>query len=341
MAVLHNRVNKLVLRDKLMQEPFKRVTISFYRYVRLEDCNLFRDMLFKQWSALGCFGRIYVAYEGINAQMSVPEHNFEQFLDQLNTMPQLAQMPIKQAVEDDGKSFYKLIIKIRTKIVADGLDDNAFDFTNVGTHLTPQEFNAALDLPETIVVDMRNGYETEIGRFENAILPQTETFREELPLVADMLAEQKDKKILLYCTGGIRCEKASAYLKSKGFEDVNQLHGGIIEYAKHVKNNGLKSKFKGKNFVFDDRLGERITDDVLSNCHQCGKPCDTHKNCAYNACHILFIQCHDCATAYNQCCSMQCKELHALPQEEQKALYGKIEVPGKGRHYFKKSQSEV
>ena len=210
MAVLHNRVNKLVLRDKLMQEPFKRVTISFYRYVRLEDCNLFRDMLFKQWSALGCFGRIYVAYEGINAQMSVPEHNFEQFLDQLNTMPQLAQMPIKQAVEDDGKSFYKLIIKIRTKIVADGLDDNAFDFTNVGTHLTPQEFNAALDLPETIVVDMRNGYETEIGRFENAILPQTETFREELPLVADMLAEQKDKKILLYCTGGIRWEKASA-----------------------------------------------------------------------------------------------------------------------------------
>jgi UPF0176 protein len=234
-------------------------------------------------------------------------------------------MPLKIAVEDDGKSFYKLTIKVRDKIVADGLPDDTFDTTNVGTHLNAEEFNNALEQPGTVVVDMRNHYESEVGRFENAICPEADTFREELPMVLDILKDKKDQKVLLYCTGGVRCEKASAYLKHHGFKDVNQLHGGIIDYARQVKSKGLESKFKGKNFVFDERVGERITDDVLSTCHQCGNACDNHVNCANDDCHLLFIQCDECAQKMQGCCTPECVTIYNLPVEEQRKLRkGKI-----------------
>ena len=124
----------------------------------------------------------------------------------------------------------------------------------------------------------------------------------------------------MYCTGGIRCEKASAYLKHKGFKDVHHLHGGIIQYAKEVKEQGLESKFRGVNFVFDERIGERITNDVLSECHQCGKPCDTHVNCKNDDCHLLFIQCASCAEKMNGCCTPDCMRIAALPIEQQREL---------------------
>lgn len=258
--------------------------------------------------------------EGINAQMSVPEENWEQFKSQLHADTRFENIPFKIAVEDDGKSFYKLAIKVRTKIVADGLDDNAFDVTNVGNHLTAKQFNEALEDPETIIVDMRNHYETEVGRFVGAICPDADTFREELPMVVDELKDKKDKKILMYCTGGVRCEKASAYLKHHGFQDVNQLHGGIIDYVRQIKAEGIDSKFIGKNFVFDERVGERITEHVIAQCHQCGEPCDTHVNCANDDCHLLFIQCEKCAEKMKGCCTPECMHIASLPVEEQKAL---------------------
>lgn len=333
---LHNRINKEVLKQRLEEENFRRKTISFYRYVRIVNPEEFRNQLYKNWKKQICFGRIYVASEGINAQMSIPEHNYTSFLEELNSYPELKKIPIKEAIEDDGKSFYKLIIKVKPKIVADGLNDENFDFTNVGKHLSAKEFNEAMEKPETIVVDMRNHYESEIGHFENAICPDADTFREELPMVKEILEDKKEQKILLYCTGGIRCEKASAYLKHHGFEDVNQLHGGIIDYARQVEKQGLESKFIGKNFVFDDRLGERIGSEIISECHQCGKACDSHTNCAYDDCHLLFIQCEACAEKYKACCSDICHEMVQLPREEQLRLKGQIEIPGKGKHAFKK-----
>lgn len=308
-----------------MAEPFKRITVSFYRYVIIGDPKTKRDELYRVFSSNNIFGRVYIAREGINAQISVPEANWESFTQLLEADPDFTGIPLKIAVEDNGKSFYKLTIKVREKIVADGLDDGTFDVTNVGNHLSAAEFNQALDLPETVVVDMRNHYESEVGRFEKAICPEADTFREELPIVLDALKEQKDKKILLYCTGGIRCEKASAYLKHHGFTDVNQLHGGIIDYARQIKSQGIESRFKGKNFVFDERVGERITDDVLSECHQCGKPCDTHVNCANDDCHLLFIQCEECAETMKGCCTPECIQMASLPVEEQRKLRkGKI-----------------
>lgn len=314
--LLYNKYSKEELIQKLHAEEFKRTTLSFYRYVRLDAPQSFRDELYREWVSLNCFGRIYIAHEGINAQMSVPDHFLDSFLETLNARPQLAEMPIKWAVEDNGKSFYKLTLKVRPKIVADGLDDDTFNVSNVGRHLSAEEFHNYIGQPGVLVVDMRNHYESEIGHFEGAICPPADTFRDEIEMIVDQLKDDKERKVLLYCTGGVRCEKASAYLKHHGFRDVNQLHGGIIEYARQIKRLNLSSKFIGKNFVFDDRLGESINGEIISHCHQCGNACDTHTNCANNLCHILFIQCPECAAKYDGCCGSECKNALHAPAEE-------------------------
>jgi len=313
---LYNTLDAKELRRKLELEQFKRKTLSFYRYIRIDNPQEFRDNLYREWSDLNCFGRIYVAKEGINAQMSVPESNVDTFLNQLRSHELLKNLQVRFAIEDDGKSFFKLSLKVRPKLVADGLEDDSYDVSNVGNHLSPIEFHNLIGNSDTLVVDMRNHYESEVGKFENAICPKSETFREELLIATELLKDNKDKKILLYCTGGIRCEKASAYFKHQGFADVNQLYGGILEYAQVIKATGLKSKFTGKNFVFDGRLGERVTDEIISHCHQCGKLCDTHTNCANDDCHLLFIQCDECKTKYDACCSADCKNINSLSEEE-------------------------
>lgn len=320
MTQLINRVNKDVLKQRLKEETFNRVTLSFYRYVNIANPKETRDELYKMWAALNCFGRIYLAEEGINAQMNVPEHNWNQFVEQLYAFDYFKDVPFKIAVDGNGKSFYKLVVKVRDRIVADGINDPSFDPSNTGKYLSAKEFNDALNDPDTIVVDMRNHYESEVGRFENAFCPDADTFREELPQVIEHLKGKEEKKVLMYCTGGIRCEKASAYFKHKGFKDVNHLQGGIIQYAKEVREQNLESKFKGVNFVFDERVGERITNDVLSKCHQCGEACDRHVNCKNDDCHLLFIQCEACEKKMNGCCTPACVEIAALPIEQQKEL---------------------
>jgi UPF0176 protein len=168
---------------------------------------------------------------------------------------------------------------------------------------------------------MRNHYESEIGYFKGAIKPDVDTFRESLETIDKELEKNgKEKNYLMYCTGGIRCEKASAYLKHKGIKNVFQLEGGIIEYARQVNEGGLKNNFLGKNFVFDKRMGERISDQIVSNCHQCGNPCDTHVNCANESCHLLFIQCDECKEKMDSCCSKECIDTIELSYDKQKAL---------------------
>lgn len=320
MPELRNRINKDELKVRLAQETIERQTVSFYKYVKIEDPKELRDHLFKEWTSLNIFGRIYIAREGINAQMSLPKSNWDEFEKNLYRDERFKGVAFKTGVDDDGKSFYKLIIKVKEKVVADGVTDVDFNPANTGNYLNAEEFNKAIADKDTIVVDMRNHYESEVGRFDNAFCPDTDTFREELPLVVEHLKGQENKKVIMYCTGGIRCEKASAYLKYKGFKDVNHLQGGIIQYAKEVKELGLESKFKGMNFVFDERIGERITDDILSKCHQCGNACDTHVNCKNDDCHLLFIQCQTCATKMKGCCTPTCMTIAALPIEDHRAL---------------------
>lgn len=320
MTLLVNRTDKNILKQRLKEESIARKTISFYRYVNIQNPAQLRDQLFKNWIELNCFGRIYLAHEGINAQMSVPEDNWDSFVNSVYSSHYFNGVDFKHAVDGNGKSFYKLIVKVRDKIVSDGINDPDFDPSNTGKYLNAAEFNNAMQDTETIVVDMRNHYESEVGRFEGAFCPDADTFREELPQVIEHLKGKEDKKILMYCTGGIRCEKASAYFKHKGFKDVNHLQGGIIQYAKEVKEQNIESKFKGVNFVFDERIGERITEDVLSKCHQCQQPCDTHVNCKNDDCHLLFIQCESCAENMKGCCTPECVTIAALPIEEQREL---------------------
>lgn len=319
--LLCNRVNRRELKERLQQDPEQRITLSYYKYVQLPDPQAFRDELYRVYQSLGVLGRIYVAREGVNAQLSVPESRFEDFKKAMDDFGIFPKLRLNIAVEADGKSFFALIIKVRDKIVADGIDDPTFDPSRTGQHLSAAAFNQLSEAPDTIIVDMRNHYESEVGHFQNAILPDVATFREELPLVADMLADKKNQNIVMYCTGGIRCEKASAYLKYRGFENVFQLEGGIIEYARQVRAQGLENKFIGKNFVFDERLGERISPDIIAHCHQCGAPADTHVNCANDHCHILFIQCEQCREVFQGCCSDTCRDFVAqYPLEVRREL---------------------
>jgi len=320
MKHLHNEEDWRVLKQRMIESDQERVTISFYQYAKLGNPQLFRDYLFIHWSELGVFGRTYVAHEGINAQISVPRDNFEAFRDFLYSISFLNGIRLNIAVDDDGKSFYKLIIKVRPKILADGLNDDTFDVTNKGKHLKAEEFNDLIEKEDTILIDMRNHYETEVGHFKNAITPDVDTFRDSLPYIHENLKGLEDKNLVMYCTGGIRCEKASAWLKHQGFPKVHQLEGGIIEYTRRVKEQGLENKFIGKNFVFDERMAEGISRDVIARCHQCGEPCDTHVNCANKGCHTLFIQCEKCKEEYSGCCSIECKEVIQLSEEEQKSL---------------------
>jgi UPF0176 protein len=338
MAGLHNRVSQSELKQRLYEEKEKRTTISFYQYFPISDPKQFRDDLYKALNALKVFGRIYVAQEGINAQISVPENNFEALQQYLYPIEPLNGIRLNIAVDDDGKSFWVLKIKVREKIVADGISDPSFSMEKKGKYVNAEQMNELLADNNTVVIDMRNHYEYEVGHFDKAIEIPSDTFREQLPMAVEMMQDKKDRNIIMYCTGGIRCEKASAYMLHNGFENVFHLEGGIINYAKQAKEAGLPSKFIGKNFVFDDRLGERITEDVIAKCHQCGKPADTHTNCKNDGCHLLFIQCEDCAKKYDGCCSEACTTTYHLPLEEQKEIRKGID---KGQHIFNKAKARL
>lgn len=335
---LYNKLSAKEREALLEQAGEERLTLSFYQYAKIGNPHLFRNHLFVTWHEQDVLGRIYVAHEGINAQLSVPAKRFKEFKEFLDGIYFLKDVRLNIAIEQDLKSFLKLKVKVRDKIVADGLNDDTFDVTNKGVHVDAKTFNELIEDPNVVLVDMRNHYESEIGHFKNAVTPDVDTFRDSLDIIeADLKDHKEDKKLVMYCTGGIRCEKASAYYKHKGFKNVFQLEGGIIEYARQVENLGLENKFIGKNFVFDHRRGERITEDIISNCHQCGEPCDTHTNCANEACHLLFIQCPKCEATMENCCSKECIEIIHLPEVEQKRL--RKGIPNSNK-IFKKGRSE-
>jgi UPF0176 protein len=337
---LWNTLSKEDLELKLKESGYKFVTMSFYQYAHIVNPQEFRDLLFLNWSKLNVVGRTYVAKEGINAQIAVPSEYVNQFRDELYQISFLNGIRLNIAVDESQAEFpfLKLKIKVRDKILADGLNDETFDVTNKGIHLKAKEFNELISKPDTILVDFRNHYESEVGHFKGAILPDVDTFRESLPLIEETyLKGNEDKNIVMYCTGGIRCEKASAWFKHRGFNNVHQLEGGIIKYANDCNDEGLENKFIGKNFVFDERRGERITEDIVSVCHQCGSPADTHTNCVNDGCHLLFIQCDACKTKMQNCCSDECQEVIQLPIEVQKELRKGKTISNK---IFKKGRSE-
>ncbi len=338
MATLHNRVSRRELKEKILIDPTKRITLSFYCYFKIEDPKSLRDKWFIELGQLGVMGRIYLAEEGVNAQISIPTTDLDMLRAYLYSYAELKDLRLNVAVDDDGKSFYVLDIKVRKNIVADGIVDPGFDMSRKGRYVNAEEFNTLTEDPDTIVIDMRNHYEFEVGHFEKAIEIPSDTFREQLPMAANMMEHHAKKNIIMYCTGGIRCEKASAYMLHRGFENVFHLEGGIIHYVNQVREKSLPNRFHGKNFVFDQRLGERVTEEIISHCHQCGKPADTHVNCINDACHLLFIQCEECNKKMEGCCSQECLDFIHLPEEEQKLKRSGID---KGRNVFNKSKQRL
>jgi len=336
---LYNKLSAKERADLIDKAGVKRLTVSFYQYHQIPNPEIFRNFLFVEWDKLDVLGRTYVAKEGINAQLSVPAPVFEKFREQLYAVTFLNGIRLNVAIEHDNKSFLKLKVKVRNKIVADGLNDKTFDVTNIGTHLNAKKFNEIIQDKNTILIDMRNHYESEIGHFENATTPDVDTFRDSLDVIAEQIkGHEEDKNIVMYCTGGIRCEKASAYYKHKGFKRVYQLEGGIIEYVRQIKEEKLENKFQGKNFVFDERKAERVSEHVVSNCHQCGQPADDHVNCANEGCHLLFIQCPECNKKMESCCSQKCINIIHLPEDEQKKWRQENTVSNK---IFKKGRSPI
>lgn len=316
---MYNKKSIIELKKSLKRESFNRITCSFYKYCFIDNPEGLRNKLYSNLIEQDILGRIYVSKEGINAQISIPEHNVDNFKSYIHSINVFSDIKFKHAVEE-GTSFLKLKILVRDEIVAYKVPEESYDMKKTGVHLKPIDFNSSIKEKDAIVVDMRNYYESEVGRFKNAIIPDAHFSKELLPKVAEVLEGKEDKKVHLYCTGGIRCEKASSYLIKKGFKEVYQLEGGIIQYAHDMKENDLKSEFIGKNFVFDDRMGERVTNDIIGKCHQCKTPSDDHKNCKNDACHLLFIQCDKCAEKYNDCCSNACNEFLQLDIETQKKL---------------------
>ncbi len=315
---MYHRVNtksKEELLEILKKENFPRKTLSFYRYVKIADPKEMRDFLFDKFGELNCLGRIYIAHEGINAQLNVPEHNWTGFDNLIQSIPEFAGVPFKLAVEEKGmSSFLKLIIKVKDKIVADGLDDASFNPADTGAYADAEEVNRMIDKGVT-VIDMRNFYEAMIGHFKGAKIMQVDTFREQLAKVHEMFRNKKDEEVLLYCTGGIRCEKASAWMKHNGFKNVKHIKGGIIDYAHQVKEKGLPNKFLGKNFVFDERMGEKIGDEIISYCQICKeRKCDDYLHCKNLLCHVLFIGCKECVDHLNGYCSLWCKVADRIPK---------------------------
>lgn len=327
--------------------------LSFYAFPPggIDDPDAVAYDLEKKWKPFLALGRVYVAQEGINAQMSVPTNVLEKFWECCASVPALGEH-MENGINIDPKPlsreefatagvpvngnpappFRNLHVRVRNQVVADGLDKD-LDWQSAGYDMPPMEWHAKVkaardarrkldkegasentkemlnDLP--ILLDCRNKYETDVGIFEGAEPLDTENFRETWDVLKERLADTpKDAPIMTYCTGGIRCVKVGAYLTQEmGFTNVSRLAGGIIAYDRTLSETSQEEEpmFKGTNFVFDGRLGRKITDDALAECITCGAETSFVSNCRNDSCHKRMVQCKTCETSFHGTCSEACK----------------------------------
>jgi UPF0176 protein len=279
-------------------------TLLFYKYVRIDDAEKFASDHLAFCVSIGLKGRILIADEGINGTISGTEDQAEKYIEHLHADSRFADLIFK-VDEEEKASFAKMHVRYKKEIVHFGVKDvNVWKHS--GKYLDPEEWLKMKDDPDVVMIDFRNEVEWEVGKFKNAVTLPITHFRE-VPGHIDELSKYKDKKVLAYCTGGIRCEKATAFLIENGFKEVYHLRGGIIEYGKKV---GGKD-FDGKCYVFDNRITVDVNDvnpTVISVCFNCGKPSSRFINCANDECNNHFIQCEDCGWEMEGCCSTECKQ---------------------------------
>ncbi|QIE02069.1 oxygen-dependent tRNA uridine(34) hydroxylase TrhO [Buchnera aphidicola] len=313
MSRSHNLISRIELKKRFFSENHhSRLTLSFYKYFFIDDPKKYRDIIYQYFYQYNFLGRVYIAKEGINAQISIPKEYYIfliKFLNQLDS--KLKNLHINQAL-NNYNSFWFLSVKVKNKIVQDGIIQPFFNPNNVGIYIKSKTVNLMLNDTKSIFVDMRNSYEYAIGHFENAIEIKSATFREQLQAVIKVMSYAKNENIVMYCTGGIRCEKATAWMIFNGFKKIYHLKGGILGYVHDAKKNGLPILFKGSNFVFDHRMSEKVSNEIISFCKQCNKPANTYVNCQNHLCHLLFIQCNKCTINFQKCCSLSCMTNYML-----------------------------
>lgn len=289
--------------------------LAYYFLTPIDDpkAEVVRHQDFFRTRDITC--RIYLSEEGINGQMSARKDHAEEYMDWLRSDPRFQGVSFK--IHDSTEHvFPRTTVKVRRQLVA---FDRKVDLRKGGEFLSPALWNEKLKEkdPDTIVVDVRNGYEWDVGHFEGAKRPPCDTFRD-FPAYAQQLKEGRDLKktrVLMYCTGGIRCEYYSAFMKEEGFSNVYQLDGGVIDY-------GLKEgseHWKGKLFVFDDRLVVPVGSESqppISHCKHCGVQNDVYYNCANMDCNTLFFSCVECLRKLSGCCSNSCLEGRVRPYRE-------------------------
>lgn len=330
---LSRRVQDVIdkARAAMSDRSTKLHMISFYKFVGIERPDIVSELLQKTWWRMGIKGRVYVAREGVNAQLAVPENVLQDFYDAMNgswTERGKTLVPSEvvgvflntdNVVHHSEQPFEKLSVRPRDKVLADGLE-KPLDWNKAGNEVPADEWHRLLteESDDVVVLDCRNSYESDVGRFEGAEPLNTRTFRESWDFLEERLQnEDRGKKILTYCTGGIRCVKVNAFLEQKmGFTNTGRLEGGIVSYARKLKESGMleESAFKGVNHVFDGRMGEVITEDLLTRCTNCGQPCNLQTDCANSSCprpfdQRMFVQCVDCAATMNGACSESCRQV--------------------------------
>lgn len=281
--------------------------LLYYKYINIEYPERILKWQQKVCADLGLKGRVIIAHEGINGTVGGSTENTELYKAIMRKNPLFADISFKES-PGGADAFPRMRVVIKNEAVHLGLDPKTITAQNGGIHLEPAQAHEmiARQSPNLVILDARNTVESRIGTFTNAITPDIEHFRE-LPGYIDKNLEQfKDKEVLMFCTGGIRCERASSYLKSKGVAtNVYQINGGIHTYVEQFPD----GFFRGKNYVFDGRIAVKVNDDILGRCDICATPCDDYTNCVNALCNKHFIGCSTCITEYHNACGKQCLEL--------------------------------
>lgn len=304
----------------------KYQTLLYYCYSHIQDAEQYAADHLKFCKDTGLTGRIIIADEGINGTVSGTQEQCKAYMDYVYADGRFNATEFK-IDEVSQPSFMKMHCRYKSEIVHSGLKDpQIIDPTKkTGKHLEPKEFLSLKDQDDVVILDVRSNYEHSMGKFKNAVTLDIDNFRD-FPAMINELAQYKDKKILTYCTGGIKCEKASALLLHEGFKDVYQLHGGIIKYGKEAGG----QDFEGKCYVFDNRIAvdvNEVNPVIISTCRNCGNTTSKMINCANPECNEHFTQCDDCGTALDGCCSNECKEHPRKRPYDGTGYYVKVPQP--------------
>jgi predicted sulfurtransferase len=311
-----------------MQSFFMNKIIIFYKYITIENPQQICSWQRTVCEQLNLKGRILIATEGINATVGGAPHQVDQYVALVKEHPLFSDVDFKESYTHSGEPFPKLKVKVRPEIVRLGIDPELYKASEGGTHLSPRETHKLLSSkPDNLVIlDARNEFEARVGKFTDAIVPDIENFRDLPEYIVKNEHLFKDKQVLMYCTAGVRCERASAYLKAHTkAQEVYQLEGGVHKYVEEFPD----GHFRGKNYVFDGRVTVRITDDILSNCINCTIACDDYINCVNVQCNKHCILCLACRDIMKDCCSNRCLELVANAHVQSRTIPAKTSEPCK------------